>query len=140
MKPTVMIRSSALDASPGKIGLILGSTRPGGNGRTVADWVQQLIRNEEHLYCEYHFVDLAAWNLPLFDEPVVPAKSPPVHEHTKAWQQQVAALDGFLFVTPQVEPLYRQPLRVIRRLPLNQYKPITWTVLATLFSSSRACT
>lgn len=47
-------------------------------------------------------MDLAHWNLPLFDEPGVPARDAPVREHTKAWQAKVRTLDGFVFVTPQV--------------------------------------
>lgn len=136
-----MIRSSALGSSPGKVGLILGSTRPGGNGRTVAKWIQQLIRNAEQLCCEYYYVDLAAWDLPLFDEPNVPAKSPPVHEHTKAWQQQVAALDGFLFVSPQVKPVHRKSLYIAMMLHVNLMSQAVVSLLhPSLLPSSRACT
>jgi NAD(P)H-dependent FMN reductase len=37
----------------------------------------------------------------LFDEPGIPARDPPVHEHTRSWSRKVASLQGFVFVTPQ---------------------------------------
>ena len=87
---------------PHSIGIVVGSTRPGCNGRPIALWIQQIIANNEKLRSSYNLIDLADWNLPLLDEPGVPARDPPVHEHTKAWRRRVETLDGFLFVTPQV--------------------------------------
>ncbi len=47
---------------------------------------------------------MAALQLPLFDEPGIPSQIRDggyAHEHTRQWSQRVAALDGFVFVSPQ---------------------------------------
>jgi NAD(P)H-dependent FMN reductase len=53
-------------------------------------------------------IDLAAQNLPLYNEPAIPShlpKSDPtphyVHEHTRAWSRLIRQYDAFIFVTPQ---------------------------------------
>lgn len=50
-------------------------------------------------------VDIADFHLPLFDEPGIPqAITDPAryaHQHTRAWSARIAALDAFVFVTPQ---------------------------------------
>lgn len=88
------------------IGIIIGSTRPACNGRPIASWVHKTVlqhsASSSSNSCSYELVDLSQWNLPLFDEPGVPARNAPVHEHTKAWQAKVKTLDGFVFVSPQV--------------------------------------
>ena len=85
------------------IGIIIGSTRPKCNGKPIAAWIHKtILQHSPSGRCSYEIVDLAHWNLPLFDEPGVPARDAPVREHTKAWQAKVKTLDGFVFVTPQV--------------------------------------
>ncbi|MCJ1305795.1 hypothetical protein MMC08_008611 [Hypocenomyce scalaris] len=84
------------------IGIIIGSTRPKCNGKPIAAWIHKtILQHSSSGSCSYEIVDLAHWNLPLFDEPGVPARDAPVREHTKAWQAKVKTLDGFVFVTPQ---------------------------------------
>ena len=51
-----------------KIGIILGSTRPGRNGEAVAKWVLENTKNRED--AEYELVDVADYHLPLLDEPM----------------------------------------------------------------------
>jgi NAD(P)H-dependent FMN reductase len=52
-----------------------------------------------------HLIDLATWNLPLFDEPLVPStvktSSEYSHEHTRAWSLEIQKYRGFIFVLPQ---------------------------------------
>ena len=83
------------------IGIIMGSTRPKANCRAISQWVSSVCRARASPQVAYEIIDLAQWNLPLFDESGIPARDPPVHEHTKAWSQKVASLQGFIFVTPQ---------------------------------------
>ncbi|NLD34188.1 MAG: NAD(P)H-dependent oxidoreductase [Clostridiales bacterium] len=82
-----------------KIGIILGSTRPGRNGEAVAKWVleQANLRGD----AQYELVDVAQFNLPLLDEAVPPAYGQYQHEHTKAWSAQIAQYDGYVLVTPE---------------------------------------
>ena len=93
---------------PASVGIIIGSTRPNCNGKTIALWVEKLIQQEKALHCRYKVIDLAEWNLPLFNEPGIPMLYPASLDHSKAWSSEVRSLDGFLFITPQVT--YRESL------------------------------
>lgn len=82
-----------------KIGVILGSTRPGRNGKAVADWV--LDQAGARTAAEYELVDLADFPLPHLDEAMPPSMGQYQGEHTKAWAAKIAEFDGFIFVSPE---------------------------------------
>ncbi|KAK2598429.1 hypothetical protein N8I77_011847 [Diaporthe amygdali] len=93
-----------------KVGIICGSTRAPRVGPQITDFVHKAI--ESHLASQpsshgltLETVDIAAFNLPLFDEPGIPqAITDPAgyaHQHTRDWSARIAALDAFVFVTPQ---------------------------------------
>ena len=82
-----------------KIAVVLGSTRPGRNGKGVADWV--LEKAQDRTDATYELVDLADYPLPHLDEPLPPALGLYQHDHTKSWAAKVAQYDGFVFVTPE---------------------------------------
>lgn len=82
-----------------KIGVVLGSTRPGRNGEAVARWVLENAR--QHANAEYELIDILDYNLPLLDEPIPPSQGKYSKEHTKKWSQKIASLDAFIFVTPE---------------------------------------
>ena len=95
-----------------KVGVIIGSQRVRRVGPQITDFVLQTIKaaNEanagtKHTEVEFQLIDIAALNLPLFDEPGVPSQIHSTegyeHEHTRAWSRTIAALDGFVFVTAQ---------------------------------------
>ena len=50
---------------------------------------------------EAALVDLAEFNLPIYDEPKHPVLQQYEHEHTKRWSASVSAADAFVFVTPE---------------------------------------
>jgi NAD(P)H-dependent FMN reductase len=82
-----------------KIGIILGSTRPGRNGKAVADWV--LDKAPARIGADYDLIDLADHPLPHMDEPMSPMLGQYAGEHTKAWAATIAPYDGYVFVTPE---------------------------------------
>ena len=82
-----------------KIGIILGSTRPGRNGKAVADWV--LDKAQARIDADYDLIDLADHPLPHMDEPMSPMLGQYAGEHTKAWAATTAPYDGYVFVTPE---------------------------------------
>ena len=82
-----------------KIGIILGSTRPGRNGEAVAKWV--LEHAQARGDADYELVDLLDFSLPHLDEPIPPSMGQYQNEHTRAWAAKVAEFDGFVFVTPE---------------------------------------
>jgi len=82
-----------------KIGIILGSTRPGRVGETVAEWVAEVASKRDD--AEFVLVDVAKAGLPLFDEELPPLMNQAARQHTKDWAATIAGLDSFLFVTPE---------------------------------------
>jgi NAD(P)H-dependent FMN reductase len=82
-----------------KIGIILGSTRPGRKSETVGHWVLEHARKRTD--AEFEIVDIAHYDLPLLDEPMPASAGRYEKAHTKAWSARVAALDGYIFVTPE---------------------------------------
>lgn len=82
-----------------RIGIILGSTRPGRNGEAVARWVVNIASKRSD--AQYELVDLKQFNLPLLDEPVPPSQGHYSQQHTKDWAAKIASFDAFVFVTPE---------------------------------------
>jgi NAD(P)H-dependent FMN reductase len=82
-----------------KIGIIVGSTRPGRHAKDVADWV--LKQASARPSACYEIIDLADHPLPHLDEPLPPSFGQYQNDHTKAWAATIAGYDGFIFVTPE---------------------------------------
>lgn len=82
-----------------KLHTIICSTRPGRVGPSVANWFHQFAVN--HAKFDATLIDLADFNLPLYDEPHHPATQKYEHAHTKQWSASVAAADAYVFVTPE---------------------------------------
>jgi NAD(P)H-dependent FMN reductase len=82
-----------------RIGIILGSTRPGRRGAALAAWVLDAAR--AHGGAEYELVDLADHALGNLDEPGNPTFAHYTHEHTHQWSRVVDGFDGFVFVVPE---------------------------------------
>ena len=82
-----------------KIGIIVGSTRPGRKAEAVARWVLDIAKKRGD--AEYEVVDIETFELPLLDEPVPPSKGEYTKPHTKAWSAKIDGLDAFVFVTPE---------------------------------------
>ena len=82
-----------------KVGIIVGSTRPGRKAAAVASWV--LEHAKKRTDAEFEIVDISDYNLPLLDEPVPPSMGKYSKPHTLAWAKKVASFDAFIFVTPE---------------------------------------
>jgi NAD(P)H-dependent FMN reductase len=82
-----------------RIAIIIGSTRPGRNGESVARWVYDIAQKRSD--AEIELVDLLDFKLPLLDEPVPPSMGQYSKDHTKRWSEKVASFDGYVFVTPE---------------------------------------
>lgn len=78
--------------------MVLGSTRPGRNGKAVADWVVEQAADRD---ATYELVDLADFELPLLDEPYPAARGNYQNDHTKKWSETIAQYDAYVFVTPE---------------------------------------
>ena len=82
-----------------KLQTIICSTRPGRIGPSVAKWFHGFAA--EHAQFECSLVDLAEFNLPVYDEPVHPVKQQYEHDHTVSWSRSVADADAYAFVLPE---------------------------------------
>lgn len=78
-----------------RIGIIVGSTRPGRKGLAVAEWVKANARVDG---VKFELVDLADFNLPVLDEALPAGMGQYQHEHTKVWASKIDEFDGYIFV------------------------------------------
>ena len=79
--------------------VIIGSTRPGRNGEAIAKWFVE--QAEAHGGFTVELVDLATFNLPVFNEPHHPRSGRYEHEATKQWAATIARADAYVFVIPE---------------------------------------
>ena len=82
-----------------KIGIVIGSTRPGRNGEAVGKWVYEVARRRTD--AEFELVDLLDYKLPLLDEVYPPAMGQYQEPHTLQWADKIRSFDGFVFVTAE---------------------------------------
>src|SRR5690606_33381212 len=64
-------------------------------GRWVYDYA---TKNGED---DYELVDLKDFNLPLLDEPELPAMGNYQQEHTKRWAEKISQADGYILIAPE---------------------------------------
>ncbi|KAL1989065.1 hypothetical protein VTN96DRAFT_5828 [Rasamsonia emersonii] len=91
------------------VGIIICSQRSPRAGPQIAHWVKQALQDaltpEEAGTVTLNLIDLASWNLPMYDEPGIPSQITSVdeyaHEHTRRWSAEISSHDAFVFVTPQ---------------------------------------
>ena len=81
-----------------KIGIIVGSTRPGRKAAAVAKWVHDILKSRKD--AEFEIVDIEDYKLPLLDEPVPLTMHQYRNAHTKTWSEKIASLDAYIFVPP----------------------------------------
>lgn len=87
-----------------KIQIIIGSTRPGRVGPQIANWmVDNLPKSNDAVY---EIIDISAWNLPMYDEPIHPSMNQYKYDHTKAWSQKIKEATAFIFLTPEYNAGY----------------------------------
>ena len=89
--------------------IIIGSTRPGRVGPSVATWIAD--RAVEHGGFDVRVTDLAELNLPMYDEPNHPRLRQYVHQHTRDWSALVESSDAFVFVTPEYNYSFNAALK-----------------------------
>ncbi len=74
------------------IGIIIGSTRKGRVSPQVAQWVKEFADNKGD--ANYEIVDIRDYHLPLLGEPGDTSG-------VKKWNDKIASLDGFIFITSE---------------------------------------
>ncbi len=109
-----------------KLQTIIASTRPGRAGPAIGQWFHE--HAQAHGKFDAQLVDLATFNLPLYDEPHHPMRRQYENAHTKAWSASVDAGDAFVFVVPEYD--YMPPPSYVNALDYLfwewQYKPVAF--------------
>lgn len=85
-----------------RIGIIIGSTRQGRVGESIAAWING-VAQARGTEAVYELVDLKDFDLPFFDGPVPPKGMNKEYsdERVKAWSAKIDSFDGYVFVTPE---------------------------------------
>ncbi|OZM71623.1 NADPH-dependent FMN reductase [Amycolatopsis antarctica] len=94
-----------------RIAIIAGSTRTHRRGKAVADWTFTTARRVAPEGVDVELVDLAGFDLPVLDEPASGAWGIYAHEHTRRWSEAIAAVDGYVLVTPEYNHGVPGPLK-----------------------------
>jgi NAD(P)H-dependent FMN reductase len=84
------------------ISVIVGSTRQGRFSEKPAQWIFRHLQKREKI--EARLLDLRDFPMPFFDQaapPAMPGRAPYENEVVKRWTAEIAAADGFVFVTPE---------------------------------------
>src|ERR1700731_53135 len=84
------------------ISVIVGSTRQGRFSEKPAQWILQHLQKRDGI--EARLLDLRDFPMPFFDQaltPAMPGRAPYENEVVKRWTAEIAASDGFVFVTPE---------------------------------------
>lgn len=111
-----------------RVAIVLGSTRPGRLGKTVADWVEARSAGRDD--ADFEILDIADFRLPMLDEPLPPSRGRYSHEHTRAWASAVNSFDGYIFVTGE----YNHSIPGALKNALD-YLYMEWTNKAAAFVS-----
>jgi NAD(P)H-dependent FMN reductase len=82
-----------------KIGIIIGSTRPGRFADQPAEWIHDIAKARGDIAVEV--IDLRDYPLPFYDETGLPAMGPLDNEVAQRWQEKLASLDGFIFLVAE---------------------------------------
>ncbi|WP_017792099.1 NADPH-dependent FMN reductase [Leucobacter salsicius] len=91
------------------ISIVVGSVRPVRIGDQIAEAIAPIIA--EASGARVQIIDLAELNLPMLDEPLMPAMGNYTHAHTKAWSEIIAGSDSVVFLTPQYNGGYPAALK-----------------------------
>ncbi len=92
-----------------KIQIIIGSTRQGRVGPSVAAWVAKHAVSQTGI--EVEVIDLKEENLPWFNSPVPPMYAADTSPEGVAWGAKIGSADGYILVTSEYNHGYPAPLK-----------------------------
>lgn len=82
-----------------KLQTIICSTRPGRIGPSIANWFNEFANTNGRF--DSKLIDLADFELPVYNEPNHPRLQEYEHGHTKNWSHSVADADAYVYVIPE---------------------------------------
>jgi NAD(P)H-dependent FMN reductase len=121
-----------------KLHTVIASTRPGRVGPAIGKWFHEFATS--HGQFDAELVDLADFNLPIYDEPHHPMRRQYEHEHTKKWSASVNAADAFVWILPEYN--YTAPPSFVNAIDYLfwewQYKPVGFVGYAGISGAQRS--
>jgi NAD(P)H-dependent FMN reductase len=88
-----------------KIAVINGSLRTPQVGNSIASWVHDILKTQASSELSFEPLAIADFNLPVYDEPIMPATvtstNPLQKNHSKAWSAAISSFAGYIFVIPE---------------------------------------
>jgi len=124
-----------------RVGIILASVREGRRGEAFARWIQGLLAERPDV--EVELLDLREWPLPPYarrDSPNVAERAYAPGSLERRWADRIAALDGFVIVTPEYNHSFPSALKsALDTLyaPWN-HKPVTFVSYGGFAAGARA--
>ena len=97
------------ELSKPRLGIIVGSVRPGRVASPVSEWIENVARSEGDF--DVQVVDLAEIRLPFLDEAFHPSRRQYAHQHTRDWSALIESLDAFVVVSPEYNYGFSAPLK-----------------------------
>lgn len=82
-----------------KIAIVTGSIRSGRQSLNIAKWAKSIA--DERTDAEFEILDIADFNLPVWDEALPPRMAASEKDVTKAWTSKVDEFDGYLFIVSE---------------------------------------
>lgn len=118
--------------------IIIGSTRTGRKGPSMAAWITDAAKREKEFAVE--LIDLAEVNLPMLDEPNHPRLKQYQHEHTKKWSAVIDSSDAFIIVTPEYNYSYPAALKNAIDFVFHEwsYKPAAFVSYGGIAAGTRS--
>ena len=82
-----------------KIAIVTGSVRPGRQSLEVAQWVKSIADRRSD--AEFEVVDIADFDLPVWQEAMPPSMGASENPVAQAWSQKMTEFDGYVFVVSE---------------------------------------
>ena len=97
--------------SPMKLYVIVGSVRPTGTGKKIAENVKSMINHRSETTVE--IVEIVDYNLPFYTNEQSPAsrKDPITDPILKRWSDKIEQADGYIIVSPEYNAGYPASLK-----------------------------
>lgn len=82
-----------------KIAIVTGSVRTNRQSLTIAKWAKAIA--DERTDADFEIVDIADFDLPVWDEALPPRMAASEKAITKAWSSKIDEFDGYLFIVSE---------------------------------------
>src|ERR1700756_5069178 len=101
-----------------KVGIIVGSTRPGRKAAAVAAWVHNLLKSRND--AEFEIVDIEDFKLPLLDEPAPPHHASVRQSPYEELERENCLARRLHFRHPRIQPCDLGGTKERHRFPLSR--------------------